>query len=211
MEQQAAGAEENAGARRVPAKDPGPSRLLTAVGTLFAVGVLALAGWLVRFPADELRYTSGTSGTPGTFTAAHCHTVGAGKGRQRVCQGPFVPHDGSPTDPAAHITDARVDVGKPAELRRTDGGGYVQPGVLNAGMDLAGIFGILCGASFLLMLPAAGPRRVKVEKGVPLRANPQPWGTLIPLLLGLFVFCGAAAMLSLFGALALGAIGAIFF
>ncbi|GAA2270684.1 MULTISPECIES: hypothetical protein [Kitasatospora] len=211
MEQQVAGAEDGAGAEGVPARDPGPNWALTAVGTLFAIGVLALAGWLVRFPADEFRYTSDMAGTPGTFTAAHCHNEGAGKSRTRQCEGPFVPHNGSPTDPAAHITNARVDVGKPAELRRTDGGGYVQPGVLNAGMDLAGVFGIFCGAAFLLMFPAAGPRRVKVETGVPLRANPQPWGTLVPLLLGLFVFFGAAAMLTLFGAVVLGVIGAIFF
>ncbi|MFB7669653.1 hypothetical protein ACFC1R_38130 [Kitasatospora sp. NPDC056138] len=204
------GTEGDRDAERVPAQDPGPSWTLTAVGALFAVGVLVLAGWLLRFPADEFRYTAGMAGTPGTFTAAHCHTVGSGKSSHRECQGRFVPHDGSPADPTAHISNARVDVGKPAELRRTDGGGYVQPGASNAAMDLAAIFGILCGAAFLLLFPVVGPRKVQVEKGIGPRANPQPWGTLIPLVFGLFLTFLIAAGLTFTGSIVLVVAEAIF-
>jgi hypothetical protein len=160
---------------------------------LFAVGVLALAGWLMSFPVDGFRYTAGLSGTPGTFTAAHCHTYGSGRTSERVCTGTFTSADGRLTDTKAHISNGRIDVGKHARLRRRPDGGYVQPGLGKAILDLAAAFGIVGGAAFLLMALCATPGRV--APNIPLRANPRPWGTLLFLFALLGGGCLFAALL----------------
>jgi hypothetical protein len=160
--------------------------LLTAVGVLVAIGVLALAGWLLAFPLDDLRYTSGMAGTEGTFTAVRCHTTGAGEGGTRVCVGTFVPAGGGLIDRTAQIRDADVAVGRTATLRRRPDGGYVQPGPVNAGKNLATAFGIVSLAAFLLVVLCVSPRRVSAGGWRRLRENPRPWGTLLTILVPLF-------------------------
>jgi hypothetical protein len=167
----------------------------TAAGALVAIGVIVLAVWLEFFPINGFRYAAGFSGTPGTFTAAHCRTYGSGRGSRRVCTGTFTPENGGPADPAAQITNARVHVGRPATLRRKAGGGYAQTGAAIAVLDLAGVLGIVSLAALALLVLCIMPRRVRVETDVPLSSNPQPWGTLIPVLLRVFAgFLAAAAL-----------------
>ncbi|WP_043263051.1 hypothetical protein [Streptomyces sp. CT34] len=63
-------------------------------------------------------------------------------------------------------------------------------------MVLAVIFGILSGAALLLLFLCAMPRRVSVEKGVPLRSNPQPWDALLLALSRLSAGAAVAAIAS---------------
>jgi hypothetical protein len=174
----------------------------TAAGVLFAIGVIALAAWLMSMVLGGFSYAVGLSGTPGTFTAAHCHTVGVGRGSTRICTGTFTSADGRVVDTRAHIKNARVYVGKPVGLRRKEDGGYTQPGWTSASMDLAVAFATIAGAAFLLVAPCVMARRVVIEDGVPLRAHPQPWGTLLPLLVCLVAIFLPAAMLSALAGLA---------
>src|SRR5262249_41602264 len=111
-----------------------------------------------------------------------------------------------PADTAARITNARVHVGRPTTLRRKVDGGYAQSGAANAALDLAGVLGIVSLAALALLVLCIMPRSVRVENDVPLSSNPQPWGTLIPLLLGVFAgflalaaLCGVAAVLLALG------------
>ncbi|MCO5970904.1 hypothetical protein [Actinoallomurus soli] len=172
---------------------------LAAAGVLGAIGVLALAGWLVTFPLDDFRYSSGMAGTPGTFTAAQCHKTGTGKGT-RVCTGTFVAAHGGFVDPSARIRGARVDVGKPAQLRRRSDGGYVQPGPRSAGMNLAAAFGIVSLAAFLLVVLCVSPNGVSAGGYKRLRKNPPPWGTLLSVLVPVFgTALGLAALCALIG------------
>ncbi|MCO6007490.1 hypothetical protein NE236_21155 [Actinoallomurus purpureus] len=167
--------------------------LLTAVGVLVAMGVLGLAGWLLTFPLNDARYTSGLAGTPGTFTAARCHTTGSGKSSTRICSGTFESTKGGFIDRAAQIRNARIGVGKPATLRRRPDGGYVQPGPVNAGMNLATAFGIVSLAAFLLVVLCASPKQVSAGGWKRLRKNPPPWGVLLSILVPLF---GASLVLA---------------
>ncbi|GAA0329491.1 hypothetical protein NE235_24445 [Actinoallomurus spadix] len=171
-----------------------------AGGVLAAIGVLALAGWLLTFPLGDFRYSSGMSGTPGTFTAAQCHTTGAGKNEKRVCTGTFVAAKGGIVDGSARISDARVDVGKPVKLRRRPDGGYVHPGAMNAGMNLATAFGIVSLAAFLLVVLCVSPGRVSAGSYKRLRKNPPPWGTLLTVLVPVFgVSLALAALCAVVG------------
>jgi hypothetical protein len=170
--------------------------LLTAGGVLAAVGVIALAGWLLTFPLGDLRYTSGVSGTPGTFTAVRCHTTGADEGSTRVCTGTFVAAEGGFTDRTAQVRDADIDVGRPATLRRRPDGGYVQASPASAGKDLAAAFGIISLAAFLLVALCVSPPGVSAGGWKRLRANRAPWGTLLTVLVPLFGASLALAALS---------------
>ncbi|WP_433182419.1 hypothetical protein [Actinoallomurus sp. CA-150999] len=177
------------GSRRGAAGSP-LGVLLTAVGVLAAIAVLGLAGWLLTFPLDDARYSSGLSGTPGTFTAARCHTAGSGT---PVCTGTFVPAKSGLVDRNAHVRDARIQVGRPASLRRRPDGGYVQPGPAKTGKDLATAFGIISLAAFLLVLLCAAPKRVSAGGWKRMRKNPPPWGTLLTIVVPLF---GASLLLA---------------
>ncbi|MFL6054226.1 MAG: hypothetical protein ACJ72W_15090 [Actinoallomurus sp.] len=164
---------------------------------------------MLTFPLNDLRYTSGLSGTPGTFTAARCRTVGAGKGSTRVCTGRFVSAKSGFIDRAAHVSNARIDVGRPATLRRRPDGQYVQPSPVNAGMNLATAFGIVSLAAFLLVVICVSPSRVSVTHGKRLRENPPPWGVLLSIFIPLFgtslVLAGLCALAGFL--LSLGGIG----
>jgi hypothetical protein len=178
--------------RRESAWSPS-SVLLTAVAVLVGMGVLVLAGWLLTFPLNDVRYTSGLAGTPGTFTAARCHTTGAGKGSTRICTGTFVSAKGGFIDRTAQVRNARIDVGRPAALRRRPDGGYVQPSPVNAGMNLATAFGIVSLAAFLLVVLCVSPKQISVGGWKRLRENPPPWGMLLSILVPLF---GASLVLA---------------
>ncbi|GAB3984698.1 hypothetical protein GCM10029978_095070 [Actinoallomurus acanthiterrae] len=167
--------------------------MLTAVGVLAAIGVLGLAGWLLTSPLDDARYSSGLSGTPGTFTAERCHTTGSGNGGPPVCTGTFAPAKGGSVDRTAQVRDARIHVGTSATLRRKPDGGYVQPGPAKAGKDLATAFGIVSLAAFLLVLLCAAPKRVSAGGWKRMRQNPPPWGTLLTIVVPLF---GASLLLA---------------
>ncbi|GAB3984679.1 hypothetical protein GCM10029978_095000 [Actinoallomurus acanthiterrae] len=189
-----------------PQSDVAMSLTRTVAGVLVAIGVVVLAVWLEFFPINGFRYAAGLAGTPGTFTAAHCHTYGSGRGSRRVCTGTFTPANGGPADPAARITNARVHVGKPTTLRRKADGGYAKPGAADAVLDVAGVLGIVSLAALALLVLCVMPRRVRVEADVPLSSNPRPWGTLIPVLLWSFAgflaaaaLCGVAAVLLALG------------
>ncbi|MCO6007488.1 hypothetical protein NE236_21145 [Actinoallomurus purpureus] len=200
------------GAGEGESADTAPSLRLvrTAAGVLVAIGVVVLAARLVLFPLDGFQYAAGLAGTPGRFTAARCHSVPAGYGSRRICTGTFVPAKGRPVDGAARIKDSRVGVGGSMTLRRRPDGRYVQPGPANAALDLAGVFGIVSLAALALVVLSIMARRVRFEVGVPLRANPRPWGTLLPLLIGLCAGFAVAAVLSLLAAILLSLGQAIF-
>jgi hypothetical protein len=183
--------------RRATAGSP-LSVLLVSVGVLVAVGVLALAGWLLTFPLDDFRYSAGLSGTQGTFTAAQCHTTGSGKSSSRVCTGTFVPAKGGSADRSARIRDGRIEVGKPATVRRRPDGGYVEPGAAKAGTNLAAAFGIVALAAFLLVVLCVSPANITVGGWKRLRQNPPPWGTLLSIFVPLF---GASLVLAALSAL----------
>lgn len=91
-------------------------RIFTAIGALLVLGIIAAAGLLLRMPLNDFRYATALSGMPGTFSAAQCHTVPAGRGTSLACTGTFVAADGEFTDPAAHLTDGRIKLGKPISL-----------------------------------------------------------------------------------------------
>ncbi|MEV5706532.1 hypothetical protein [Actinoallomurus sp. NPDC052274] len=174
------------------------SVLLVSVGVLVAMGVIALAGWLLTFPLDDFRYSSGLSGTQGTFTAVRCHATGSGKDGSRVCTGTFVPAKGGSVDSSARVRDARIEVGKPVTVRRKTDGGYVRPGAANAGTNLATAFGIVALAAFLLVVLCVAPKNIKVGGLKRLRQNPPPWGTLLSIFVPLF---GASLVLAALSAL----------
>ncbi|WP_345357302.1 hypothetical protein [Actinoallomurus liliacearum] len=183
----------------------GPA-LRGVAGVLVAIGVLVLAGRLMLFPFDGFRYAAGLAGTTGTFTAAQCHTVPSGYGSRRDCTGTFVPARGGAVDHVVRVTATRVHVGGSMTMRRRSDGGYAQPGLSNAALGLAGVFGIGSLAALALLVLCVLPRRVRLEPGVPIRSNPRPWGTLLPLLgwsfavlAGTTVLCFVAAILVALG------------
>ncbi|MFK0294903.1 hypothetical protein ACIQU6_31135 [Streptomyces sp. NPDC090442] len=183
-----------AGSRAVPEK---PSWTLTAVGVLLTAGVLALAAWLMSFAWPAFAYHAALAGTPGNLTSAHCYVTGRGKHTKRECAGTFTALTGTFTDTSAHLYDAVRDTGGgPMRLQRRSDGGYTQPDPARAALILAVVFGIVSGAAALLVFVCVGPRRVTVEKGVPLRANPPPWGVLLLVLSRLAVAAAAAVALS---------------
>ncbi|WP_433182428.1 hypothetical protein [Actinoallomurus sp. CA-150999] len=99
-----------------------------------------------------------------------------------------------------------MHVGRPTTLRRKPDGRYAQTGAAIAVLDAAGVLGIVSLAALALLVLCVMPRSVRVENDVPLSSNPQPWGTLIPLLLGVFAgflalaaLCGVAAVLLALG------------
>ncbi|BDM70783.1 hypothetical protein HEK616_42700 [Streptomyces nigrescens] len=190
------------------AHDSPQSRTFAAIGTLLVLGIVALAGLLLRMPLDDFRYASGASGTPGTFSATRCHTVPVGRGgSSRACTGTFAAADGGFTDHAAHLTDARIKLGRAIPLQRASDGRYVRPLASAAARDLAGVFAIVWGAGFLLVLVAVGWTGVRLRGGLPLRSSRQPGGKLLPLLGWLYVGSGAAAVLSLVAAVVLALTG----
>ncbi|WP_432000119.1 hypothetical protein [Streptomyces sioyaensis] len=183
-------------------------RIFTAIGALLVIGIIAAAGLLLRMPLNDLRYATALSGTPGTFSAAHCTTVPSGRGTSLSCTGTFVATDGGFTDRAAHLIDGRITLGEPISLQRESDGSYVRPLASGAALDLAGVFAIVSGAGFLLVLVCAGwSSKVSVSGGLPLRLNRRPGGKVLPLLGWLYVGSGAAAVLSAVAGVAIAIAG----
>ncbi|UKY47764.1 hypothetical protein [Streptomyces inhibens] len=189
--------ETHPGTEATAAGTSSPSRAFNAIGALLVLGIISLAGLLLRMPLNDFRYATALSGTPGTFSATHCHTVPAGRGTSRACTGTFVAADGGFTDRAAHLTDARIKLGKPISLQRESDGSYIRPLAAGAALDLAGAFAIVWGAAFLLVMVCVGwSSKVSVSGGLPLRLNRRPGGTVLTLLGWLYIGSGAAAVLS---------------
>ncbi|GGV02122.1 hypothetical protein GCM10010211_81850 [Streptomyces albospinus] len=173
-----------------------PSLSLTAVGLLLAAGILTLAAWLMSLAWSSFTYHAALAGTPGTLTAAHCFTVGSGKSTHRECTGTFVAQNGRYTDASAHAYEVRDTGSSPIRLQLRSDGGYTQPNPPRAAIVLAVLLGIVSGAALLLLFLCAMPQRVSVDKGVPLRANPQPWGVLLLILSWLSAGAALAAVAS---------------
>ncbi|WP_158713044.1 hypothetical protein [Streptomyces sp. NRRL S-1813] len=76
-------------------------------------------------PLNDLRYTTGLSGTPGTFSAEHCHAVRSGRVTSLTCTGSFVAADGRGTDHTAQLIDVPADHDQPARHRVLYSGGAV--------------------------------------------------------------------------------------
>ncbi|QHC22791.1 hypothetical protein [Streptomyces sp. GS7] len=173
-----------------------PGLSLTALGLLLAAGILTLATWLTSFAWSSFTYHAALAGTPGTLTAAHCFTAGSGKSTHRECTGTFIARSGRYTDTSAHVYEVRRIGGSPTRLQLRSDGGYTQPDPPRAAIVLAVALGIVSGTALLLLFLCAMPRRVSVEKGVPLRANPQPWGVLLLVLSRLSAGAAIAAVAS---------------
>ncbi|MEU9125801.1 hypothetical protein AB0C96_39340 [Streptomyces sp. NPDC048506] len=160
------------------------------------LGIIAVAGLLLRMPLNGFRYQTGMSGMFGTFSATHCHTVPAGRCTSRACTGTFVAADRGFTDRTAHITDAHIELGKPIQLQREPDGSYIRPLASGAALDLAGVFGIVTGAAFLSVMVFVGTSRVPVGGDAPIRSNPRSRPTVLPLLVCVLIASGAAAVLA---------------
>ncbi|MFE6691678.1 hypothetical protein ACFVFQ_35055 [Streptomyces sp. NPDC057743] len=174
-----------------------PSWTLTAFGVLLTAGVLALAAWLMSFAWPAFAYHAALAGTPGKLTSAHCYVTGSGKSARRECTGTFTALNGTFTDTSAHVYEViRYTGDGPMRLQRRSDGGYTQPEPAQAALMLGVVCGIVCGAAGLLSLVCVGPRRVTVEKGVSLRANPPPWGVLLLVLSRMTAAAAAAVALS---------------
>ncbi|GAA5190700.1 hypothetical protein GCM10023322_46480 [Rugosimonospora acidiphila] len=161
-----------------------PSIPFTVIGVLFSAGVIVLAVWLVGMVIGGFRASLGWSGTSGTFTASVCeHQSGSRGGGHDRCSGTFRSADGAIVDTGA-IADVRPNFtsGESEKLQRKPDGDYVETRAADAWEDAFVIFLMVGIAAWLLFLPCAAVGKVRVEKGVPLRSNPQPWGTLLPLL-----------------------------
>jgi hypothetical protein len=65
-------------------------------------------------------------------------------------------------------------------------------------------------AALALVVLSVVAKWVRFEVGVPLRAYPHPWGTLLPLLIGLCAGFAVAAVLSVLAAILLSLGQAIF-
>ncbi|MFI9358027.1 hypothetical protein [Streptomyces lydicus] len=168
----------------------------TAIGALLVLGVIALAGLLLRIPLNDLRYTTGLSGTPGTFSAEHCHAVRSGRVTSLTCTGTFVTADGRGTDHTAQLIDAPADHDQPITVQRKPDGSYVQPLVFRVALDLLAVFGIVAAAAMTVVIVRTGSSTAAVSAGVPARSRPKVWGPVLYLVSLLAIGCGAAAVLS---------------
>ncbi|MFJ9855162.1 hypothetical protein [Streptomyces sp. NPDC101150] len=167
-----------------------------AVGALLVVGTVALTGLLLRMPLDDLSYATTMSGTPGTFSAKHCHGVRSGRVTSLTCTGTFVAEDGRLTDHSAELTDAPPDRDEPITVQRRPDGSYIQPLVFRVALDLTAVFGIVGAAAMMLVIVRALSSRDTVPARVPGRSRPKVRGP-VPILLALLAIgCWAAAVLS---------------
>ncbi|AJT69725.1 hypothetical protein T261_8129 [Streptomyces lydicus] len=168
----------------------------SAIGALLALGVTAVAGLLLRMPLNDLSYTTTLSGTPGTFSAEHCHPVPSGRVTSLTCTGTFVADDDRLTDHTARLTDAPADHDQPITVQRKPDGSYVQPRVFRVALDLIAVFGIVGAAAMAVVIVCIGSSRVFVPAGVPARSRSKVWGPVLYLLSLLSIGCWAAAVLS---------------
>ncbi|MEU4845616.1 hypothetical protein [Streptomyces gilvosporeus] len=159
---------------------------------------MALAGLLLRWALTDFRYATALSGTPGTFSAGHCHTVHQTRGGDvHPCTGTFVATEGRFTDHAAHLDDNPVGVGKPLRLLRESDGGYRRPLVSTAVLDVAAAFGIVWAAAVGAVMVCVGSRRMSAGNGNPTRSKPQLWPSLQLWLTVVAIGSLAAGVLSL--------------
>ncbi|ARF53846.1 hypothetical protein [Streptomyces gilvosporeus] len=188
--------ERAAGTEAAPAEPPPRNRARIALGAVLVLVILTAAGLVMRLPLDDFRYTTGLSGTPGTFTAARCHTVGSGRSSSRTCTGTYVAAHGGFTARTARMDDGGIEPGRPVRVQREADGSYVRPLTSGALEDVAGAFLITSVAAFLLLGVCVSSPRVVVEGDAPLRANPRPWRMALSVLLTLSIGGGVAGALA---------------
>ncbi|KIZ16498.1 hypothetical protein [Streptomyces natalensis] len=165
---------------------------------LLLLGIVALMGLLLRWAWTDFRYATARSGTPGTFSAIHCHTIHQPRGGDvHPCTGTFVATEGGFTDHSAHLDDNPVGVGKPLRLLRESDGSYHRPLVSTAVLDVAAAFGIVWAAAVGAVMVCVGSRRVSVGGGSPARSKPHLWASLQLWLTVVAVGSVAAGVLSL--------------
>jgi hypothetical protein len=128
----------------------------STAGAVFTVLVALLAtafaaALVVVGPADDLRYDTGTAGTPGTFTATRCWTTSAGKTDEDHCLGTFTSTDGSVVIQSLELDNTGASVGHPITVRRdSNGTDYHVPSFANSAFDVAVCLGILAFLGLVL-------------------------------------------------------------